>query len=183
MNEEAQVAGDVMAGTIRSSTCPKCGETFQRPQDRDVHLERHRPAPQLSKEDREGMVHCPKGCGRWLVPSEADTEAHAMLCDGARPILDKREKIAYRWWCEAHGFGTDGPKAWGQHKREHHGGNEPVKKANEPRRKEGVEEIMRLLRAEAVRVEGEIARQQMALVRVKAALAALEENAKPGVDA
>lgn len=173
-------AGDILAGTIRSSSCPKCGDTFQRVEDRDIHLERHRAALQLSKEEREGMVHCPKGCGRWLVPGDADTEAHATLCDGSKPILEKRQKVAYRWWCEAHGYGTDGPKAWGHHKKEHHDGDEPLQKPKELRRKEGVVEILRLLRAEAVRIDGEIATLKMTLVRVKGAIGTLETGQKEG---
>ena len=176
--------GDVLGGTLRSSTCPKCGQTFQRSEDRDVHLERHRAAPQLAKEERDGMVHCPKGCGRWMTPGDSDTEIHVNLCDGSKPILGEREKTAYRWWCEAHGFGTNGPKPWGQHKKEHHEGKEPVQKPKNVKPKaEAIAEVMKLLRAEEAKIEGEIVLRQMALGRVKAAMAALKGNLKTGEEA
>lgn len=182
MSAEGDVAthvGDVLGGTLRSSACPKCGETFQRPEDRDVHLERHRAAPQLSKEERVGKVHCAKGCGRWMTTGDPDTEIHVNLCDGSKPILGEREKTVYRWWCEAHGFGTNGPKAWGQHKREHHEGKEPAEKPKNVKPKaEAVAEVMKLLRAEEAKIEGEIVLRQMALGRVKAAMAALQGNLK-----
>lgn len=172
---------DPFAPRLKSSACAKCGEKFMRPEDRNVHQERHRPAPDLPKEERVGKVHCPKGCGRWMEPESADSHAHIALCDGAEPISpDRTNPSAYRWWCEEHQFGTNGPRPWGDHKKEHHGGGEPVGKISQEVRKKKQEnvipEVVKTLRGELGRLGIERVKIEMEETRICAAIKALESD-------
>jgi hypothetical protein len=151
-----------------------------RPEDRDVHLERHKPATDLPKEEREGKVHCPKGCGRWVDTGTPDGQTHATLCDGSEPISAIKNSAAYRWWCEEHQFGTNGPMPWGVHKKEHHRGKEPVGKPPQEKRRHHqatvVPEVLKLLRGELQRLQVEQTRIEGEAGRISAAIRALEAD-------
>lgn len=164
--------------SLRSIPCPRCGETFMREEDLHVHLERHRPSPELSKEDREGKVHCPKGCGRWVVESDPDLAAHIELCDGSPPITAKVTKSAYRWWCEEHGFGTNGPKPWGVHKREHHEGKQPAAHVEKKPKEEVMAQVKRLLHGELSRLEVEKGKISAEMIRIQAAIKNLDSKSE-----
>lgn len=169
--------GNPFTESLPTVGCARCGEKFQRPVDLEVHTERHKPAPSLTKKEREGLLHCPKGCGRWVTPGSPDSEAHAALCDGSPPITSKPKKAAYRWWCEKHEFGTNGPRPWGEHNKEHHGRKQPKEGSHpELQKKEDVmvPEVLRLLKCEVVRLETERSKVDMEMARVKAAIKVLE---------
>lgn len=77
----------------RFFVCPECGNTFDKPGQLGVHVERHRDtkAPFGAKKVRK----CPKGCGRLfgLAPTSRNPKAmpldlreHASMCDGSEPL-------------------------------------------------------------------------------------------------
>lgn len=163
---------DPFHADIPAVHCPNCGEKYLRPEDLEVHRERHRPV--LPR--KLGSVACPKGCKRWLVPDTAETQIHLALCDGAPPLDGLSNAMNKKWFCPEHGFGTDGPRAWGVHKRDHHDGQDPVrvdKRLKEPEGKEAVVAALKLLRTERVRLRKEKARVNADLERVESALKCL----------
>lgn len=175
---DLEIAGnkaDPFTPSLESIPCKRCGEEYMREHDLQVHEERHRPAPDLSKEEKEGKVHCPKGCNRWVVLDDPDWVAHVELCDGAPPIILKTQKTAYRWWCEEHSFGTNGPKPWGFHKKEHHDGKEPPEKP-EKKKEEAMAQVRRLLRGELSRLEIEERKMLSEKNRIMAALKCLDSQ-------
>lgn len=160
---------DILATDVPTAHCPTCGETFLRPEDLPVHVERHRPVP---KGEIENGVRCPRGCGRWLDPEDPEKHVHEALCDGSPPL--KHTKGAYKWWCPEHRFGTDGPKVWGWHKKEHHEGKDPAKDKDACVSGDVVDKAISILRAEKSRLEKD-------LRRVDAALRAVEQSCEDGV--
>lgn len=169
---------DPLAPTLKSIPCARCGELFMREHDLHVHTERHRPSPHLSREEREGKVHCPKGCGRWVELGNAEWEAHVELCDGSPPITGKPVRSGHKWWCEEHEFGTSGPRAWGAHKKEHHAGLEPAKTPSEKRkpREEVMTQVRRLLREELARLTFSKGKIEAEIGRIQAALKSLDSK-------
>jgi hypothetical protein len=151
--------------------CPNCGERYLRPEDLEVHRERHRPVLTRGL----GAAYCPKGCRRWLVPDTADTQAHLALCDGAPPLNGHPMAIDKKWVCQEHNFGTDGPKVWGIHVMEHHAGVDPrPPKEPPPVGPAAVIKSIALLRSEKERVKVEIARLGQDVERVDSAIKILE---------
>lgn len=115
--------GSALEAELPTLKCPTCtdSEKFYRQEDLNRHRERHRPLVERTPES----VKCPKKCGRWLVPSMDDTTSHIALCDGLKPLVDKTRAQKKPWFCDEHGYETSGPKAWGMHKKEFHGGEDP----------------------------------------------------------
>lgn len=154
---------DPFYADIPAVHCPNCGERYLRPEDLEVHRERHRPvSPRVT-----GSANCPKGCRRWLVPDTAETQTHLALCDGSSPLNGLSRAMDKRWFCKEHGFGTDGPKHWGIHLKEHHGGQDPTKparkKPEDPNDKVGVERAVQVLREERKRLAQDLERVDSAL--------------------
>jgi hypothetical protein len=149
-----------------------------RESDMHVHLERHKPCPHLTREERVGKVHCPKGCGRWVEPGKADCAAHIELCDGSPPITEKAVRSAHKWWCEEHQFGTSGPRAWGAHKKEHHAGVEPERSSKPGRHETVLDQVRRLLREEHSRLSITKRRIDAEISRIDAALKSLDSKAE-----
>ncbi len=154
---------DAFTTDIPCTYCPHCGERFLRAEDLEVHRERHRPiSPRVT-----GSVNCPKGCMRWLVPDAAETQTHLALCDGSPPLDGLRLAMKKRWFCPEHGFGTNGPRSWGKHKAEHHGGKDPVRfeksRLAEPEGEEAVEHALKLIKMERNRLGLEIERLDAAI--------------------
>lgn len=154
---------------LQTVGCPRCADRFQRPVDLEVHLERHQPVRVTTVKERADLAHCPKGCGRWIDAGRPFGAAHATLCDGSPPIT-RSSKMAYRWWCEEHQFGTDGPKPWGWHKKEHHAGETPA--CTDKNGPDVVGSVLGLLRQEKARLDRETA-------RINAAIKALEVDLQP----
>lgn len=152
--------------------CPNCGEKYLRREDLEVHRERHRPiSPRMA-----GSVTCPKGCKRWLVPDTPETQIHLALCDGSLPIDGRSDYMDKKWFCPEHQFGTDGPRAWGVHKRDHHNGQDPVrvdKRLKEPEGPEAVRAAIKLLKSERGRLAKERVRVERDLSRVESAIKCL----------
>jgi len=148
---------------IPSVYCPHCAERFLRAEDLEVHRERHRPVPPRVT----GSRNCPKGCMRWLVPGTAETQAHLALCDGSPPLNGLRCAMKTRWFCHEHGYGTNGPRGWGKHKADYHGGRDPVRLEKNPLKAmesdEAVDHAIELIRAEKGRLGLEIGRLDAAI--------------------
>jgi hypothetical protein len=77
-----------------------------------------------------------------------------------------------RWACKEHGFGTDGPKQWGLHVKEHHAGIDPLKpevkrpekkRPEEPKDKAGVDLAVAVLRGERMKLAQDLDRLDSAL--------------------
>lgn len=82
-----------------------------------------------------------------------------------------------KWVCEEHGFGTDGPKHWGIHVKEHHDGvdpRKPVKKLSKPIGAVAVSKAVGLLRDEKERLEHSISRLKQDVERMASAIKILE---------
>jgi hypothetical protein len=174
---------DPFFADIPAVHCPNCGERFLRPEDLEVHRERHRPIPSKLK----GSSRCPKGCGRCLVPDAAETQTHLVLCDGSPPLNGIPYAMKRKWYCAEHNFGTDGPKPWGWHKQEYHGGQDPHKPAKkmpeEPVGEEAVNKAIGLLEAERERLVVENAKTQTEIQRLDAALKVLKDKQPKPVEA
>jgi hypothetical protein len=88
-----------------------------------------------------------------------------------------------KWYCAEHNFGTDGPKPWGWHKKEYHGGQDPgrpVKKlVEEPVGKEAVDKAVDLIKTEHARLVAERAKMGEEIERLEAALKVLDR--KPAI--
>lgn len=143
--------------------CPKCGEKYLRPEDLEVHRERHRPVHKRMT----GSANCPKGCKRWLVPDTPEARVHVALCDGSTPLDGLSKAMNMRWFCEEHGFGTNGPKPWGIHVKEHHSGADPLAGQKRVRNimplpvdKDAVQHAIDMLEAEKKRLLSEAARME-----------------------
>lgn len=141
--------------------CPHCGERYLRPEDLEVHRERHRPVPKRVT----GSANCPKGCKRWLLPDTPEAHAHLSLCDGSLPIDGLPKAMKKRWFCEEHSYGTNGPKTWGLHKKEHHGGKDPLEGVKRirnimpvPTSADGIEQAIAIMTAEKKRLLAEAER-------------------------
>lgn len=164
--------------------CPNCGERYLRPEDLEVHRERHRPISIRVT----GSVNCPKGCRRWLVPETAETQTHLALCDGSPPLNGMRYAMKRKWFCSQHNFGTDGPKPWGWHKKEYHNGldpNDPRKKKRleEPVGKEAVDKAVALIETERARLVAERSKIDEEVQRLEAALKVLKDKQPKPVEA
>lgn len=73
------------------------------------------------------------------------------------------------WVCPDHGFGTNSPKMWGLHKKEHHEGKDPRPKPrpeDEPQGSEGIVRAVRLIREERARFAMEAAKIAVEASRV-----------------
>lgn len=152
---------DPFVADIPAVHCPHCGEKYLRPEDLEVHRERHRPVAKRVA----GSANCPKGCRRWLMPDTPESHAHLALCDGSPPIDGLSKAMKNRWFCEEHKFGTNGPKMWGLHKKEHHDGKDPmagVKRIRNimpvPDNKDGIQQAIAVLTAEKQRLLAEAER-------------------------
>lgn len=155
--------------------CPYCGERYQRAEDLEVHRERHQPIPSKEK----GSSRCLKGCGRCLMPDTAAAQAHLALCDGSPPLNGIFRAMGKKWFCQAHGYGTDGPKMWGIHVKEHHEGVDPRKpfrkQLREPKEPEAVAHAVELLRAEQHKMRQEILVKGQDIERLESAIKILEK--------
>lgn len=95
------------------------------------------------------------------------------------------------WYCAEHKYGTDGPKPWGLHKKEHHNGMDPCKPAKkmpeEPVGEDAVDKAIGLLEGErerlVVELEAEKLRTQEEIMRLDAALKILKEKQPKPVEA
>jgi hypothetical protein len=87
-----------------------------------------------------------------------------------------------KWFCAEHNFGTNGPKPWGWHKKEYHGGQDPLKprpkRPEEPVGKEAVEKAVELLKGEREKLSIDSARIQREIERLDAAIKVLEAKAE-----
>lgn len=92
-----------------------------------------------------------------------------------------------KWYCAEHNFGTDGPKPWGWHKQEYHGGQDPHKPAKklpeEPVGEDAVNQAITLIEGERERLMMEIAKIQQEVQRMDAAIKILKDKQPKPVEA
>jgi len=154
LDDEVEPRGQIQPDGPRKMVCPECPEILDKPEDLSVHLVRHEEVWTPANEtERLQAYECPKKCGRWFsrkkygVAKPVEYRAHISMCDGSKPLVaaprvdesgkendvakkPKATRSKFKWFCDDHNFGTNGPRAWGDHQVEKHGA---VRRGRKPR--------------------------------------------------